>query len=77
MLLDECDVKADCNPGATIEYRWLGPDTPLMHAAANGHLEASRLLIERHADVNYRSFDAEGTRHSVLLAAVESGQCAC
>ena len=73
MLLDECDVKADCNPGATIEYRWLGPDTPLMHAAANGHLQAARLLIERHADVNYRSFDAEGTRHSVLLAAVESG----
>ena len=74
LLLDECRLAADCNPGATLECMWLGPDTPLTHAAAAGHVEAARLLLDRHADVNYRSFSAEGVRQSVLLAAVCAGQ---
>ena len=73
LLLDECGLPADSNPGATLEYRWLGPDTPLMHAASYGHLDAAKLLIERNACVNYRSFSPEGVRFSILLAAVESG----
>ena len=61
-LVDDCGLPVDSNPGGTLHNMWLGPETPLANAAAMGHTEVVRFLLERGADVNYKSFSAEGVR---------------
>lgn len=70
--LDEVTALLNAYPGFLHEKPW---GTPLLeHAAVYGNLEATKLMLDRGADVNSRSFKLlESSELTALLAAVEHG----
>jgi ankyrin repeat protein len=55
--------------GAEVNSRTIHRATPLMWAAAQGHEELCRLLIERGADINARCIQG----NTALIMATEGG----